>query len=264
MKRLLILMAFLAGIASCPSCTEGEKATHTLMTYNVGAFGKYTENSIPSVASVILQNGAEVVCLNELDSCNRRHDTFQLRSLADSLGGWQYHFARAIPYAGGAYGNGIVSRDGILNSFTLPLPRGDGREERSVAVVETPSMIVASAHLDYATPDSQIAQARLINAWFSENYSSSAKPVFLLGDMNAEPHSSTPNAVTVLEEQWERLSTDDATFPSVNPQKCIDYVFRLRNSAPVEVLEAKVLTQAEGLDISEASDHLPVLVRLAW
>lgn len=50
-----------------------------LMTYNVGNFSKYRDDSLPEVARLIRECDASLVSLNELDSCNRRHNTFQLQ-----------------------------------------------------------------------------------------------------------------------------------------------------------------------------------------
>ena len=80
----------------------------TVMTYNVGAFGKYTKSSVKAVAKIIRASGADIVGLNETDSCNIRHNTFQVKDLAKRLG-WDYSFARALRFGGGSYGNGVVS-----------------------------------------------------------------------------------------------------------------------------------------------------------
>ena len=225
----------------------------TLITYNVGAFGKYTDNSIPEVAAIVRE--ADFVSLNELDSCNRRHDFYQLEALAQEAGGRAFHFAAAFPFAGGAYGNGVLARDGIVKADRIGLPEFTGDEPRSVAVVETRRCVFASTHLDYADPAASLEQARIINDWFSTHYGHSKKPVFLCGDMNAEPGSATLHE---LETLWECLTPPDPSYPSDEPSACIDYIFHLRDSKPVKVLEAGVLRTYPEIDLSRASDHLPV------
>ena len=38
--------------------------------------------------------------LNDLDNCNRRHNTYQIETLAEKPGGWDCHFASGGKDAG--------------------------------------------------------------------------------------------------------------------------------------------------------------------
>ena len=221
----------------------------TLMTYNVGVFSKY-KDSLQNVAELIREEGASLVALNELDSCNRRHNVFQLDLLAGAVG-FDGHFARAFDFAGGAYGNGVVSKDPVLSRHRIDLPQLDGSEPRSVAVIETDDCVFASAHLDFK--GSSLEQAAIINDWFKEHYSGFGKPVFLCGDMNSVPGSET---IRELEKSWTRISPDAVTYPAGS--KCIDYVFAFRDAKPVEVESAKVITDRT----ADYSDHYPVVVKV--
>ena len=225
----------------------------TLVSYNVGVFSKYEDNTVPQVADVIRGADATLAALNELDSCNRRHATFQLKELADELGGWAYQFASAFPFAGGAYGNGVVSRDRVISRYRVHLPKSDGSEPRSVAVVETDRCVFASVHLDYVGERSQIDQVNALNDWFKAVYTGTKKPVLLCGDFNAEPDSET---IRLMRESWTQLSGTDFTYSTKNPRKCIDYVFAWKEAAPVEVLSSEVLTAGT----ETLSDHFPVKV----
>ena len=228
-----------------------------LMTYNVGNFTKYQESSLPQVARLIKEYKASLVSLNELDSCNRRHDIYQLKQLADSLGCSNYHFARALSFAGGAYGNGVISAEPIISSYSIDLPKADGSETRSAAVVETESAVFASVHLDHRGTEARPMQVEMLNNWFREHYAGCAKPVFLCGDMNATPESDT---IALLEESWELLSGTAVTHSTEHPSKCIDYIFAYKNAAPVQVISTKVIT--EGTET--LSDHFPVAVRIRF
>ena len=225
----------------------------TVMTYNVGTFSKFGGSSLPEVAQCIRTSGSDLVAINELDSCNRRHDSFQLEELARALGGWAYHFAAAFPFAGGAYGNGIVTREPVLWSGRLDLPQADGAEPRCAAILETASCVLASVHLDHVGSKARPEQAQTLNDWFTAHYAGAKKPVLLCGDFNATPDSET---IHLLETCWTRLSPEAVTHPEAGGGKCLDYIFSLQSAARVEVKTAKVLP-AEGL-----SDHDPVVVRL--
>jgi len=84
MQHRWILLSALLVLLSC----QGQKAQRslTLMTYNVGVFSKYEDNTTSDVAQLILDRSATLVALNELDSCNTRHSAYQLKELARRWG----------------------------------------------------------------------------------------------------------------------------------------------------------------------------------
>ena len=117
--------------------------------------------------------------------------------------------------------------------------------------METKRCVFAATHLDWK--GNRRKQARFINRWFQNHVAGYAKPVFLCGDMNSLPGS---DAILELEKKWERLSPEGVTFPGGG--KCIDYIFRLRSSAPATVLKAEILDKGT----ESMSDHYPVLVKV--
>ena len=227
-----------------------KRGAKTIMTYNVGAFDK-DHDSRAEVAQLVRRSRADIVAFNELDSCNTRHQTFQLKDVADMLG-WECYFARAMAYNGGAYGNGIASASPIIRTERIDLPRLRGSEPRSAAVVETAELVLAATHLDHK--NSRLEQVQIINTWFTEHYEDYNKPVLLCGDMNCLPGSEPINE---FEKIWERISPYEVTYPG-GGGKCIDYIFRLRSSAPIEVIRAEVLNSGT----NTLSDHFPVLVKI--
>lgn len=231
----------------------------SVMTYNAGTFSKYFVDSTPDAADLIRKAGADIVALNELDSCNRRHDVHQLEVLADALGGWNAYFASAFSFAGGAYGNGIVTEEEIIESYSLLLPQSDGAEPRSVAVVETLDCVVAATHLDHKGNNAREDQASFINKWFKDMYRGYGKPVILCGDMNSE---QTSDAFKVLLEEWEPLSGTEKTYPSESPELCLDHILYLKSAAVPELVETEAVSLYKDLDVAGISDHLPVFVRI--
>ncbi len=251
MNRFFVFLMLLPALFSC------QPHRLTVMTYNVGVFSKYQESGIHGVAETILCSGASLVGLNELDSCNRRHPSFQVRELADELGAWDYLFASAFPFAGGGYGNGVVSAKPITGRWRIQLPKGDGSEPRSVAVVETTDCIFASTHLEFSSQAAALEQIKEINTWFTERYTGYKKPVLLCGDMNTAPGSQV---IKQLERCWERLSGTDYSYSTEDPHACLDYIFALRSARPVHVLSTSVLTDGT----ASLSDHFPVVLRLRF
>lgn len=247
MKRIFFLLPLLCLFA----CSRTESSEITLVSYNVGNFSKYKENSLPDIAELIMSTGATIVALNELDSCNRRHDAYQAKDLAEALGNWDYHFAAAFPYKGGAYGNAVVTSDKVIRREVVNLAREDGKEPRVVAVVETDKCVLGSIHIDFKGEVAPTSQVERTTEWFKSEYGHSSKPVFLCGDFNHEPGS---DILEQIEEDWTLISGEDYTYPTDAPCKCIDFICTLKDAAPVRVLSSEVLT--EGTET--LSDHFPV------
>ena len=260
MKRLFAAIGIcttLILLTGCPWKAEARKGVR-LMTYNVGAFGKELEDSAPMIAAMISELGAETVGLNELDSCNRRHGINQATHLADCLGNpWRGVFGRAMAYAGGAYGNGIVSRSKIIRHFIIPLPKCEGSEPRVCVVAETRRYVFAVCHLDHIGKEARLEQARVLTAELERRYGGSRKPVFLAGDFNDTPDSSV---IRQLSHKWTLLSPLGDTYSAKEPHMCIDYFFLLHNGARVRVTGGDICTSFVSGDVQVASDHLPVYI----
>lgn len=253
--------------ATLSSCCTKESRTVRLMSYNVGAFSKEIDDSTPLVASLIKSLGAETVGLNEVDSCNARHGADQLAVLQEQLGqGWERQYARAMPYRGGAYGNGAVSKAGVVSSGLIALPRGDGSEPRSAAYIETPDYVFAQIHLDHVSENARLEQLKVVTERLKSLFGSAGKPVFLSGDFNSLPESIViKNAC----EDWDILTPQELSYPSDTPKICIDYIMLLKGCPAVEVVSAGVCTaeqfaKALGPDIAPhiVSDHLPLYLEV--
>ena len=97
----------------------------------------------------------------------------------------------------------------------------------------------------------------LINKTITELYADSDKPVFLGGDMNAQPGSEM---MLEFEKHWKLLST--VSERSVQDRMvCIDFVLQFKNKAPiVEVVNAHSILYSNVGDMWKASDHFPIYV----
>lgn len=239
------------------------KRSLRLITYNVGVFNKYLEDDYRLVADVLSHERPDAVALNELDSCTRRTGgVFQLERIASLMGGWAFRFGAAMPFGGGSYGDGVMTRDGILRTQTAVLPQAGGAEPRALVIVETEDYVFAATHLDHVSAAAQHEQVRAIDSLVARFVAGVRKPVFLAGDMNAAPDSET---IRLFRQRWHLLTpTDGGTYPSDPPRECIDYIFAWRDGVPCEVVEARVLNRSAAGDLRRASDHLPVLLEVAW
>ena len=195
-------------------------------------------------ATIIKNVDADIIALQELDSATKRNNGEDvLKILADKTGLFSLYGA-AINYQGGKYGVGILSKQKSLTHYTIPLP---GKEEERVLLVATfKKFIIFCTHLSLTDAD-RLASIGIINRE-TEKF---LKPIYLLGDMNAEPNS---NPIVALQKTWTLLSGDSATFPASIPKKCIDFIFVLNKK--VKVISHKVINEAM------ASDHRPVFVEI--
>ena len=255
-KSFLFAVSCAAIMCLAAGCSA--RQTVRIVTYNVGTFTKFQENSMSMVADMMKELDAGIISMNELDSCTQRTGVhYQLKEFADKMGQWQYIFGSAMPYDGGAYGDGLTAGLSypVIDSWSVRLPQGDGAEPRALVVMEFDGFVVASTHLDHVSDSAQVIQVQAITDRLKEKYGNGRKPVFLCGDMNAVPGSRTMDEFA---RHWTVISKQEtATFPSDTPAVCIDYILALEGSR-YEVVESAVPLEFESGDVSMASDHLPV------
>lgn len=223
--------------------------TLKLMSYNIkNANGMDNVCNFQRIANVINNTSPDVVAIQEVDSMtNRSGQKYVLGEIADRT---QMHgyFAPAIDYDGGKYGIGLLTKQVPLRLQTLPLP---GREEaRTLILAEFADYIYCCTHMSL-TEEDRMKSLELVKAFTS----SSTKPLFLAGDMNAEPESGF---IKELQKDFQILSNPKQhTFPAPDPKETIDYIAMLKQNAKgFAVISAKVINEPM------ASDHRPILVEL--
>lgn len=223
--------------------------TLKLMSYNIkNANGMDNVCNFQRIANVINNTSPDVVAIQEVDSMtNRSGQKYVLGEIAERT---QMHgyFAPAIDYDGGKYGIGLLTKQVPLRLQTLPLP---GREEaRTLILAEFVDYIYCCTHMSL-TEEDRMKSLELVKAFTS----SSTKPLFLAGDMNAEPESGF---IKELQKDFQILSNPKQhTFPAPDPKETIDYIATLKQNAKgFAVISAKVINEPM------ASDHRPILVEL--
>ena len=223
--------------------------TLKLMIYNIkNANGMDNVCNFQRIANVINNTSPDVVAIQEVDSMtNRSGQKYVLGEIAERT---QMHgyFAPAIDYDGGKYGIGLLTKQVPLRLQSLPLP---GREEaRTLILAEFADYIYCCTHMSL-TEEDRMKSLELVKAFTS----SSTKPLFLAGDMNAEPESGF---IKELQKDFQILSNPKQhTFPAPDPKETIDYIATLKQNAKgFAVISAKVINEPM------ASDHRPILVEL--
>ena len=223
--------------------------TLKLMSYNIkNANGMDNVCNFQRIANVINNTSPDVVAIQEVDSMtNRSGQKYVLGEIAERTQ-MHGHFAPAIDYDGGKYGIGLLTKQVPLRLQTLPLP---GREEaRTLILAEFADYIYCCTHMSL-TEEDRMKSLELVKAFTS----SSTKPLFLAGDMNAEPESGF---IKKLQKDFQILSNPKQhTFPAPDPKETIDYIATLKQNAKgFAVISAKVINEPM------ASDHRPILVEL--
>lgn len=282
MKRILILMAVALSAMACDKDSNyndryGDKAvlppqgkTLRVMTYNIyGARATSPANAadLDAIAEVIRRQDPDFVTLNEVDVFTERSgkNVHQARDLAEKLG-MEWHFSKAIDQSGGQYGDAVLSKYPILETFsyTLPCAAEQPGEDRSLCVIRVEidgkSLYVASTHLDHLSGDaSRMVQAAEIRTICSTELTGD---MILCGDLNAVPSSNVIATMTAFLTSAGTI--DQYTYPSDNPSRKIDYImytpinhFGVQNCQVVSRSDQQV----DGVD---ASDHLPVVADIRF
>ena len=179
-----------------------------------------------------------------------------------------YHGAGAIAAIADEVtsGNGIVYSPNIhiISNTKIDLKCDDGN--RSLGVFESDDFVFCVTHLDHNLETNRKEQIATINKWISDNYGSSAKPIILVGDMNAKP--TDREIQSYLASNWQTIS-DTNTYTFVNQtsgeKKCLDYIFLWKNDAvEYKVNKTEVIHTCPGVNVDLASDHYPVYAEIAF
>jgi len=246
MKKVFLLVCFsVLFFAGYSQTYPQQEKTIRVMSYNIQN-GKGMDNIVDyqRIADVITQTAPDVVALQELDSVTNRSKGVDVLSRLAALSAMYPVYGASIPYDGGKYGIGILSKQKPLSWKRIPLP---GREEaRSLLMVEFKDYVFCCTHFSLNDDDRQASVSIIGQAVKELN-----KPVILSGDINATPRSTVLKA---FQENWLILSdTTRFTFPSDKPGRTIDYIFGYTPKGyTYSVWQTRVLNEPM------ASDHLPL------
>ncbi|MFA7494637.1 MAG: endonuclease/exonuclease/phosphatase family protein [Proteiniphilum sp.] len=235
------------------SDNKEEKSTLKILCYNL-RFGELA--SLEELAAFIKEQEPDIVALQEVDNQTYREIAPHQngRDFATELGfytGMIPLYGKTIPYRGGYYGIGILSKYPVSKVERIYLPLTEnGREQRAVLIAEVEYkegeyITFASTHLDYTNTEERQIQVQKLN----EVLTASSWPVVVAGDFNAVPESKE---IKEGMSNWKIVSDMSPTVPANAPKRVIDYIF----CYPSDKWEKK---NAETYQIG-LSDHLPISV----
>ena len=158
-------------------------------SYNVyqSRYDKEAGAEMQNIAKVILDNGLEVIGLQEVDKNTERAPFDVLQKLKDATGYYGAYF-KAMDHLGGEYGDAILSKYEIVETKSWILEAPDGGEPRALglAVINVNGVKINFfvTHLCHVSDANRKAQLQQIAAILSEydNY-------VLTGDFNTDNFS---------------------------------------------------------------------------
>lgn len=259
-KTPFVIIIFLLGI-SCSAFAQEKYPEFKVLSYNIyhgekpDSLGK---PNLEDIANLIILLQPEVVAFQEVDSMTTRSEEIYGKKIdwIAELGkktGYRSYFAKAMDYAEGGYGEGILVKK-ALNYTTLPLPTPVGGEPRAAAwskieLRERKELYFGATHLCHQFPENRMAQLDSMLRYAD----SLPNPAFWVGDLNFDPTSEEYKSIS---EKWSDagLVANDSTPTFASEEgKRIDYVWY--DSEHFELMNYQVL------DVP-FSDHFPVLVTL--
>ncbi|MDX8341237.1 endonuclease/exonuclease/phosphatase family protein [Draconibacterium sp. IB214405] len=253
-KQLLAILTLVLTFHTIPAQNTSDKEiTVRVLTFNIlhGATTK-GDFDLDKIASVIQNTNPDLVAMQEVDFKTNRARNYDLVTELGSRTKMAPLFGIAMPYDGGGYGEGILTKMPILSSKNVPLPHSPENEPRAALQVlvqlesgDTISFI--GTHLEHQERSmDRIDQVETIN----EVFTSCKYPSILAGDLNATPDSEP---ISILKKYWMASDQEGAlTYPSDAPEIKIDYIF-FRPAERWQVVETEVICD------EIASDHCAFL-----
>lgn len=229
-----------------------------VITYNIHhGQGMDKKIDIVRIGDLLMDNKADLAALQEVDRGVERSDKIDIMQLLKEQTGMQMAFGKNIDFQGGDYGNGILSKykiDTVKNYHYKMMREGEQRGLLQAVIDINGETIV---FMDTHTGDKNNETEKLMNA---DEIIAALKdypgmPVILCGDFNDRPGSKMHEK---LKEHFidvrEFLNSEAGySFPSVNPDRRIDYIYISKEALKwLKPLSIKCIQ-------SEASDHLPVI-----
>ena len=263
----LWLIGLVLGLAGCTDPGDGPIALR-VMTCNIH-HGEGTDGvfDLQRIAALIEAADPDLVALQEVDRRTTRASGVDQAAELARLTGRHHIYGAAMDYAGGEYGEAILSRWPVDEARTRALDRVEGSEPRALLVIgmhperakaRPPGPIYfAGTHLAHDSAVDRLAQARQMAAILASPPHDRAT-IILAGDLNAAP-GSDPMRHLLEEAGYRDAFIDDPrpTYPSGAPERRIDWIL-LRPGPGVEI----TIVRTEVIDDAVATDHCALVAEI--
>ncbi|MBN3583643.1 endonuclease/exonuclease/phosphatase family protein [Algoriphagus aestuarii] len=258
-KIYLFLLLF--GLSYSLLAQSADK-TIKILSYNIYHGENPNEKgigNIDEIAALISELNPDLVALQEVDSMTTRSAGIYgkkvdlVQKLAE-LTGFSGYFAKAMDYAEGGYGEGVLVK-GIGEYETQNLPIPSGGEPRAAAWVDFKlssgeEITFAATHLCHQFEENRIAQVEALTHRATEE----KLPTIWAGDLNFKPDSKAYQGIKgIWKDAGASPTAYTPTYGSMEDGARIDYVWF--DSNKFTLVDYQVLNVPY-------SDHYPVLVTL--
>jgi endonuclease/exonuclease/phosphatase family metal-dependent hydrolase len=255
--RLASLLVLL-GLSSCSSAPSSSTELH-LMSYNIhhGA-GLDEVLDLQRIAKVIDCQKADWVAVQEVDAKTSRSKGLDQSAELSKFTRMKGFFGKSIDFAGGGYGNAVLSHWDTEMSEVHPLPvNGEPRsflyQRVQIPRIGTTHLIATHLDSDWKSPAGRLQQVSALLEFAATL--PKEEPLILAGDLNATPEAAEIRLL--LDAGWiDATAGLPATCPADKPKERIDYILIRPGAFTCRVLEASVPAEAV------ASDHRPVFARI--
>ena len=196
----------------------------TIATFNI-AHGREVDNYYPTLAQDIVDSGAEIVGIQEIDQMTGRNQSQNTLKILSQKTGMEYTaFAPALtPYDGGEYGIGVLSKYPIESFEYHQLPMLTPTEEQRV-ILHT-KINVNGFILDFFVTHGQ--QSSISQQLKAANEYIKQCPTFIyVGDYNTNSYGLykyVENSRPIISDEAPRLTSESHSFDNILLSNDIEY-----------------------------------------
>ncbi len=238
--------------------THASEKAFTIVSYNI-CHGANIDGAIDLGAAgmVVRRESPRFVGLQEVDQLTTRVGGADTCAILAETTGLHATFAKAIDFAGGEYGNALLSSGVPINVRCFPLP---GAEPRVLLLCEFDDCWVGVTHLAVDSDEARIQSIGIIRDAVA---ACGDKPTFLMGDWNASPDSEVlagmRGFMTILSDEQTCTCHGDNFDPARlhDTSRCIDYI-------AIDTVHAGnyILRNRHVIEERNVSDHAPQMVEV--
>lgn len=187
-----------------------------VVSYNIKC-GSLTDFDFSPIGEDIKAVNADIAGIQEVDRLTERNGNIDTMPLLAKASGLAYHgFAPSLPFQGGHYGIGYMSRFKPEQVQSALLP-GQGKLEPRVFIcvklsVENKTLYFINTHLSYENTEIQQKQMKELGRYLHTLNS----PFVLTGDFNTENFE----LFSLLDLPVTLMNNSESYFPSFYPDSC--------------------------------------------
>lgn len=215
-----------------------------LVTFNICSShflnGQYSNENLALLAACIAKQGADVVCLQEVDRGAARSNGVDMTAELARMAGYGYtYFIKIRDFQGGEYGTAILSRYPVIKAQTINFAVRIAKQGTScgyvVLDVDGEHVTLFNTHLsiesDEANTDTMLCLGDILNEYADKN----GARLLCCGDFNTNP----PKLAKYL-PRFNRANADLLTYADRSIDNVLYIGYEVENVHTVDTTTARV------------------------